>query len=142
MKNTLLLLTLLSSSIFAMDGKKMTIYKSPFCGCCTKWVEIMKDKGFEVNTIKTDKMNQVKQQLGVSPQNASCHTAVVDGYVIEGHVNYSEIQKMLTEKPEIRGLTVPGMPIGSPGMEQGHIKQKYNVLYINKDDSTGTYKAY
>lgn len=142
MKKTLLLLALLSSTIFAIDGKKMTIYKSPFCGCCTKWSDIMEEKGFEVNTIKTDKMNQVKQQLGVSAQNASCHTAIVDGYVIEGHVNYSEIKKMLTEKPTIRGLTVRGMPIGSPGMEQGNRKQQYNVLYINKDGSTGTYKAY
>lgn len=142
MKKTLLLLTLLSSTVFAIDGKKMIIYKSPFCGCCTKWADIMKEKGFEVNTIKTDKMNQVKQKLGISPQNASCHTAVVDGYVIEGHVNYSEIKKMLTEKPTIRGLTVRGMPIGSPGMEQGNMKQQYNVLYINKDGSTGTYKAY
>lgn len=142
MKKTLLLLTLLSSTVFAMDGKKMTIYKSPFCGCCTKWADIMIEKGFEVNTIKSNNMNQVKQQLGVSAQNASCHTAVVDGYVIEGHVNYSEIKKMLTEKPTIRGLTVRGMPIGSPGMEQGNRKQQYNVLYINKDGSTGTYKAY
>ena len=142
MKKTFVLLTLLASVVLAMDGKKMTIYKSPYCGCCTKWADIMKDKGFEVNTIKTNNMNQVKSQLGVSSRNASCHTAIIDGYVIEGHVNYSEIKKMLTEKPKIRGLAVPGMPIGSPGMEQGNIKQKYDVLYINNDGTTGTYKAY
>jgi len=142
MKKTFILLTLLASATFAMDGKKMTIYKSPYCGCCTKWADIMKDKGFDVNTIKTNNMNQIKRQLGVSSRNESCHTAVVDGYVIEGHVNYSEIKKMLTEKPKIKGLTVPGMPIGSPGMEQDNIKQKYNVLHINNDGTTGIYKAY
>lgn len=142
MKKAILLLVLLTSSLFAIDGKKMQIYKSPSCGCCSKWADIMKSKGFEVNTIKSNNMNQIKQRLGVSPQNASCHTAVVDGYIIEGHVNYSEIKKMLIEKPKIKGLSVPGMPIGSPGMEQGHIKQKYNVVYINNDGSSGTYKSY
>lgn len=142
MKKTLLSLTILATSIFAMEGKTMTVYKSPYCGCCVKWIDIMKDNGFKVNTIETNDVNTIKQKAGLQAGQTSCHTAFVDGYVIEGHVNYSSIKRMLEEKPDVLGITVPGMPIGSPGMEQGDIKQAYNILYINKDGSTGIYESY
>ena len=142
MKKTILFLALITSSVFAMEGKTMTVYKSPSCGCCSKWVDIMKSKGFEVKTIETNEVNTIKQKAGLQAGQTSCHTAFVDGYVVEGHVDYSAVKKMLVEKPNILGITVPGMPIGSPGMEQGNTKQAYNILYVNKDGSTGVYEAH
>lgn len=142
MKKTILSLMLITSSIFAMEGKTMTVYKSPYCGCCSKWIDIMKSKGFKVDVIETNEVNNIKQKAGLQAGQTSCHTAFVDGYVVEGHVNYSAIKKMLEEKPNIIGITVPGMPIGSPGMEQGNTKQAYNILYVNKDGSTGVYEAH
>ena len=142
MKKTILSLILISSSIFAMEGKTMTVYKSPFCGCCSDWIDIMKTKGFKIDVIETNEVNTIKQKAGLQAGQTSCHTAFVDGYVIEGHVDYSAIKKMLVEKPNILGITVPGMPIGSPGMEQGNTKQAYNILYVNKDGSTGVYEAH
>lgn len=142
MKKTILFLGILVSSIFAMEGKTMTVYKSPYCECCAKWVDIMKSKGFEVKTIMTNEVNIIKQKAGLQAGQTSCHTAFVDGYVVEGHVDYSAIKKMLTEKPDIIGITAPGMPIGSPGMEQGNKKDKYDILYVNKDGSTGVYESH
>ena len=142
MRKTILSLILISSSIFAMEGKTMTVYKSPFCGCCEKWIDIMKTKGFKIDVIETNEVNNIKQKAGLQAGQTSCHTAFVDGYVIEGHVDYSAIKKMLVEKPNILGITVPGMPIGSPGMEQGNTKQAYNILYVNKDGSTGVYESH
>ncbi|MFA9374535.1 MAG: DUF411 domain-containing protein [Poseidonibacter sp.] len=142
MKKTILFLALITSSVFAMEGKTMTVYKSPSCGCCTKWIDIMKNKGFEVKTIETNEVNTIKQKAGLQAGQISCHTAFVDGYVVEGHVDYSAVKKMLVEKPNIIGITVPGMPVGSPGMEQGNTKQAYDVLYVNKDGSTGVYESH
>ena len=142
MKKTILSLMLITSSIFAMEGKTMTVYKSPSCGCCSDWIDIMKSKGFKIDVIETNEVNNIKQKAGLQAGQTSCHTAFVDGYVIEGHVDYSAIKKMLVEKPNILGITVPGMPIGSPGMEQGNTKQAYNILYVNKDGSTGVYEAH
>ena len=142
MKKTILSLMLITSSIFAMEGKTMTVYKSPYCGCCEEWINIMKSKGFTVNTIETNEVNNIKQKAGLQAGQTSCHTAFVDGYVVEGHVNYSAIKKMLQEKPDILGISVPGMPVGSPGMEQGNTKQAYDVLYVNKDGSKGVYESH
>lgn len=142
MKKIILSSLLLATSIFAMEGKEMTVYKSPYCGCCTKWIDIMKEKGFKVKTIMSNNMNEIKANVGITPKTASCHTALVDGYVIEGHVNYSAVKKMLTQKPNIVGITVPGMPIGSPGMEQGNMKQAYNILAIKNDGSTDIYEKH
>lgn len=142
MKKILLSSILLASSIFAIEGKEMTVYKSPYCGCCTKWIDIMKEKGFNVTTIMSNNMNNIKAKVGITPKTSSCHTAIVDGYIVEGHVNYSAVKKMLTQKPDILGITVPGMPIGSPGMEQGNIKQAYNVLSITKDGSLDIYEKH
>lgn len=142
MKKTILSLMLITSSIFAMEGKTMTVYKSPYCGCCSKWIDIMKSKGFKVDVIETNEVNNIKQKAGLQAGQTSCHTAFVDEYVVEGHVDYSAVKKMLVDKPNILGITVPGMPIGSPGMEQGNTKQAYNILYVNKDGSTGVYEAH
>jgi hypothetical protein len=143
MKKTLLLGLLAVTLSYAQMDKEMTVYKSPYCGCCGKWIDIMKKEGFKINTIERERFNDVKAKSGITPESASCHTAFVDGYVIEGHVNYSAVKKLLEEKPkDIKGLTVPGMPIGSPGMEMGNKKMPYNVMAIKKDGTLEVYEKH
>lgn len=140
MKKLLSSLTLLATLSFA---NSMTVYKSPYCGCCGAWVDHVKNNGLEVKTIEKNDLSAIKQNGGITPELSSCHTAFIEGYVIEGHVNYSAIEKLLKEKPkDIIGLTVPGMPIGSPGMEQGNKKDAYNILAIHKDGSTSIYERH
>ncbi|MFK7848573.1 MAG: DUF411 domain-containing protein [Rhodothermales bacterium] len=112
----------------------IVVYKTPTCGCCKKWVTHLEEAGFTVKTTDLDDLSNIKQQFGVPQNLRSCHTAVVDGYVVEGHVPADVVQKMLTEKPEIAGISVPGMPIGSPGMEvEGRPADRYKVLAFKKD---------
>ena len=117
----------------------MTIYKDPNCGCCEQWVDHVKQAGFKVTVRDTSDMQTVKASLGVPDALGSCHTARVGAYTIEGHVPADLIKKMLAEKPVGRGLAVPGMPIGSPGMEQGGRKDKYDVLLFDKAGKTKVY---
>lgn len=121
---------------------EMTVYKSPTCGCCNKWIKHMEDNGFIVNAVDVAAMSPVKEKFGIHRQIASCHTAVVDGYIIEGHVSALDVRRLLTEKPDVVGLTVPGMPIGSPGMEVGDKKDRYAVLSIQKDGNTTIFSQY
>lgn len=125
-----------------MAGEEVTVYKSPTCGCCKKWISHLKDNGFKVNAYDVQDVAPIKQRSGISPSQASCHTALVGGYVVEGHVPANDIKRMLKEKPDIKGLTVPGMPIGSPGMEQGSRKDPYKVMTINKSGSSKVYAEY
>ena len=108
------LLLALASAVFAAGT--VTVYKTPNCGCCVDWVEYLQKEGFTVETHDRRDLNAIKKQAGVSREMASCHTAMVDGYVIEGHVPASAIRKLLQERPDTRGLSVPGMPTNSPGM--------------------------
>lgn len=94
----------------------LTMYKTPNCGCCVDWVDYLKEEGFEVRVFDRKDLTPIKQAAGVTPQMASCHTALIDGYVIEGHVPAGPIRKLLAERPATRGLAVPGMPLNSPGM--------------------------
>jgi hypothetical protein len=100
----------------AWAAPAITVYKDPNCGCCVKWVDYLREEGFEVQAINTSNLTPVKQKAGVPPEMASCHTAMVEGYVIEGHVPAGAIRKLLEERPSTRGLAVPGMPENSPGM--------------------------
>lgn len=113
---------------------RMTVHKSPSCGCCHLWVEHVRDAGFTVAIKDTDDLASVKHAHGIADDLASCHTAEVEGYVIEGHVPAQDIERLLRERPDIRGLAVPGMPMGSPGMEtpDGH-REAYVVLALHKD---------
>ncbi len=120
------------------QGPEMVVYKSPTCGCCTKWVEHMENAGFKVESRNMQDMSSIKKQLGVPRSASSCHTAVVDGYVIEGHVPVLYVQKLLEEKPDIPGIAVPGMPIGSPGME-GPNPEAYEVVTFSEEAITGVY---
>jgi hypothetical protein len=119
----------------------VTVYKSPTCGCCSKWVSHLESNGFVVNAINKNDLGPIKRELGIEPQFQSCHTAKIGNYVVEGHVPAADIKKMLTEKPDIDGLAVPRMPMGSPGME-GPRKDNYNVLAIKKGASPTVYNSH
>lgn len=117
----------------------MTVYLSPTCGCCGQWVEHIADHGFEVELDYRADVATMKVELDVWPEFYSCHTAVVGDYVIEGHVPGEVVRRFLAEAPPVRGLAVPGMPVGSPGMEVGDSVQEYDVLSFTSD---GRYAVY
>lgn len=118
---------------------QLVVYKSPTCGCCNAWVDHMRENGFAVETRDTTDLTPIKKLHGIAPEHESCHTAIVDGYVVEGHVPADLVAKLLTERPaDVAGLVVPGMPMGSPGME-GMYKQAYDVLALGKDGRTTVY---
>ncbi len=104
------------AEVAVAEGTKMTVYKSPYCGCCGEWVAYLRRRGMAVTVVQKEDMNPIKELAGVPESLASCHTAMVDGYVVEGHVPISAIGRMLSERPQIRGIALPGMPSGSPGM--------------------------
>jgi len=106
---------------------EVQVWKDPNCGCCTGWVEHLKRNGLAVTVTDTGAMNEIKRARGVPEPLASCHTAEVGGYVLEGHVPAHAVQRLLAERPQARGLAVPGMPIGSPGMEGG-APEVYDVI--------------
>jgi len=128
---------LLSTGLWAEEPKIM-VYKSPTCGCCSKWVTHLKENGFAVETTDLKDLRMVKSMSGIKPEQASCHTAKVSGYTIEGHVPADDIKRLLAEHPDARGLTVPGMPKGSPGMEVPQ-PDHYQVLLLGKDGSTSVF---
>ena len=118
----------------------VTVYKNPSCACCGAWVDHMRAAGFELDVRDVNDLQSIKTENGVTPRLGSCHTALVDGYVIEGHVPADLVQKMLTEKPEIAGLSVPGMVVGSPGMEvPGQPAQPYDVIAFDANGKTAVY---
>jgi hypothetical protein len=118
------------------------VYKSPTCGCCTNWIDHLKANGFTVRSYDTTDVARHKARLGIPAGYDSCHTAEVGGYVIEGHVPAKDIKRLLREKPQARGLTVPGMPIGSPGMEQGGHKDPYEVILLDENGAPRVYSRY
>jgi len=119
----------------------LAVYKTPTCGCCSKWVEHMKQNGFTGHVTDLNDLSAIKTKHGVPSKLQSCHTGVVNGYVVEGHVPASDVKRMLKERPAIAGLTLPGMPSGSPGMEApGSIKPPaYDVLTFDKKGGTRVY---
>lgn len=126
----------------AQAPPKMTVSKDPLCGCCTAWIERLRASGFMVEVIETSEMNRVKARLGVPQDLASCHTAELAGYVIEGHVPVDPIKRLLIEKPAARGLAVPGMPVGSLGMEvPGVPPDTYDVVLFG-DGKRTTFARY
>ena len=129
MRHTLAVLALLLpvACSVATAEEAMTVYKSPTCGCCQKWIDHLEANGFEVEALDVRDLRPVKQANSVPSELESCHTGVIDGYVIEGHVPASDIKRLLEERPPVLGLAVPEMPIGSPGME-GPNPQRYDVM--------------
>jgi hypothetical protein len=126
----------------AAEQPELVVYKNATCGCCGLWVEHMRKAGFAAKVHNVDNMSPVKERVGVPYSMGSCHTAEVGGYFIEGHVPAEEVLRLLKEKPQAKGLTVPAMPIGSPGMEQGNMQQPYEVHLVNKDGTTSVYARY
>jgi len=111
----------------AAEGRIITVHKHPKCGCCSGWVRHLQEAGFTVKTGETTNLEALKTRLGVPADLVSCHTAQIEGYVLEGHVPAVAIQRFLAEKPDAVGLAVPGMPVGSPGME-GPKAEKFDVV--------------
>ncbi|WP_291650491.1 DUF411 domain-containing protein [Bosea sp. (in: a-proteobacteria)] len=114
----------------------VTVYRSASCGCCGAWVDHMKKAGFETKVVMTEELAARKREFGVPDAAESCHTAMVDGYFVEGHVPAADVRRLLRERPQARGLAVPEMPVGSPGMEVPGVKaDRYDTWLIAKDGS-------
>ncbi len=126
----------------AVADKEMTVYRSPTCGCCGKWIEHVKQNHFAIKDIVSDDMQAIKKKYGVPENLASCHTAIVDGYVIEGHVPAADIEKLLQTKPKVIGISAPGMPMGSPGMEMGGRADDYDVVSFDSAGSVQVFSAH
>jgi len=120
------------------DAKSATVYKQVGCGCCSIWAEQLKKLGFKVSTMEIPDLAKIKNTYGVPQAAHTCHTALIDGYVIEGHVPAEDIARLLRDRPQAMGLAVPGMPIGSPGMEGG-TAERYNVLAFERNGTTRVY---
>jgi hypothetical protein len=125
----------------ATPAATIEVWKSPDCGCCAEWVRHLEANGFRVKVSDTGN-NAMRARLGMPAKLGSCHTAQVGGYAIEGHVPAADIQRLLAEKPRATGLAVPGMPIGSPGMEQGDRREPYDVLLVLPDGSTRVFQSH
>jgi hypothetical protein len=127
----------------AQKGSAVQVYKDATCGCCALWVEHLRTAGFSATVTDAADMAVIKTKYGVPSKARSCHTAVVDGYVIEGHVPAADVQRLLKERPKIAGIAVPGMPIGSPGMEVASVKpQPYDVLAFDKAGQTTVFASH
>jgi hypothetical protein len=145
---TMRILLLLSLVIFGVapasaadTAASIEVWKSATCECCGAWVKHLEANGFtvKVNAAEPSALASLNRQAGIGDKLASCHTAKIDGYVIEGHVPGTDIKRLVAERPDAIGLAVPGMPVGSPGMEQGAEFEPYDVLLIKKDGSTETF---
>jgi len=133
-----------ATGLQAQDLPTMDVWKDPNCGCCKDWIAYLERNGFRVHSHDTGN-TAMRQRLGMPMKYASCHTALIGGYVIEGHVNAREIRRLLKEKPAALGLSVPGMPVGSPGMdgpEYGGRQDPYDVVLVQKDGSSRVYQSY
>jgi hypothetical protein len=137
--------TLVIGGTFLINQKhsqaaEVVVYKSPTCGCCAKWIDHLEDNGFNVEVHDRQNMKPVKDSLGIPRHLQSCHTAEVGGYLVEGHVPAGDIKRLLEERPAIKGLAVPGMPMGSPGME-GPRKDPYDVLAFDEVGNPSVYSS-
>ena len=122
---------------------EVVMYKSPNCDCCTDWADHLRQSGFTVVEHQRDDMDNIKSKHGVTKKLASCHTAIVDGYVIEGHVPAADIARLLKQRPKVVGLTAPGMPMQSPGMQKAGLTPKnYDVLAFDADGTSRVFTHY
>ena len=130
-------LTLAPLALLACVGSAaaatIEVVKSPYCGCCQLWIDYLRAEGFEVRVVEAEDVTPTARRLGVPDDLRSCHTASINGYAIEGHVPAADIRRLLDERPDAVGIAVPGMPIGSPGMEQGNVRQPYATTLFSRD---------
>ncbi len=124
------------------DLPEIVVYKTPTCGCCSLWVDHLRAAGFRVRTTDLDDLSPIRRDWKVPSKLASCHTAKVGRSVIEGHVPAADIRRLLETRPRVDGLAVPGMPIGSPGMEQGNVLEPYDVLSFNAAGETRVFQSH
>ena len=142
--STALVVSLGAPGRAAAESKSIKVWKSPSCGCCKDWVAHLETNGFAV-TIFEEGNSEARERLGMPIRFGSCHTAEIDGYAIEGHVPAKEIYRLLDEKPDAIGITVPAMPRGSPGMDgpaYGGVQDPYDVLLIGPDGNASVYQSY
>src|SRR5258706_12406647 len=142
-RTMLLTMSMVASSSFRIRGQqppKVDVYKDPTCGCCANWVTHMKTRGFETTVTDVRDIAGIKTKYHVPNQLRSCHTALVGGYVLEGHVPATDVQRLLKQRPMVVGLAVPGMPVGSPGME-GSNGRPYDVLTLDAAGKTTVYST-
>ncbi len=130
-----------ASWLHAADPVSIDVYRDPNCGCCSAWIEHLEENGFAVNDHLENNMGLIKQQHGVPRELASCHTGVIDGRFVEGHVPAADILRMQNQ-PGLLGLAVPGMPVGSPGMEMGDRQDNYDVVAVEADGTQTTFSNY
>ena len=121
-------------------NKEITVYRSASCSCCGGWIEHLEKHGFQVTDITTEDMQTIKEQYNLPPELISCHTGIIDGYVMEGHIPADDIKGFLRQKPDLVGLAVPAMPLGTPGMEAGDIKQPFAVLGFDHNGEIEVFK--
>jgi hypothetical protein len=142
LRTLIMAVALLAGTAHAADVLK--VIKSPTCNCCSAWVRHMQENGFavEAQNMGNAQIVQEKLKLGLKPEQASCHTGQIAGYVIEGHVPAREVRRLLAERPDAIGLSVPDMPVGSPGMETGGPSDPYDVLLVKRDGSTEVFASY
>ncbi|GAB6052465.1 DUF411 domain-containing protein [Magnetospira thiophila] len=140
---------LLSASVLVLlasgvaQAAEIQVFKSPTCGCCGAWVDLMRQRGHQVTVIDRDDLELVKQMAGVPEDLQSCHTAMVEGYVVEGHVPPEDVERLLLEKPQARGLSVPGMPAGSPGMDMPDgSKEPFVTVIFGQDGRAKIYQRH
>lgn len=138
---TLALVLILFWNTYAAEPSVM-VYKDANCGCCGIWADHLKMNGFEVQVHDVENVGYYRQRHGVPEPLTSCHTAIVDGYTIEGHVPAADIHTLLEERPEARGLAVPGMPLGSPGMDTGPDREPYSVLLFDDAGNRSVFREY
>ncbi|MBJ9974338.1 DUF411 domain-containing protein [Pseudomonas sp. S75] len=138
---TLLTYALLAFGGLAHASQTIDVYRDPNCGCCKQWISHLRDQGFSINDHVESNMSAVKQRLGVAPRLASCHTGVIDGKFVEGHVPVEQVRQ-LAQRDDLAGIAVPGMPLGSPGMEMGGRKDRYQVIGVSRDGQDSVVAQY
>lgn len=128
----------------AAQALNITVYRTPTCGCCKGWVEHIKENGFQVTDIvkPESEIQTIRQKYNLPSDLASCHTSEVAGYLVEGHIPVAEVKRLIAKKPDIAGISVPGMPIGTPGMEMGDRQESFNVFAFRKDGQTEVFNSY
>ncbi|MGZ8190391.1 MAG: DUF411 domain-containing protein [Methylococcaceae bacterium] len=131
-----------AENVEAEKPVEIVVYRSPTCGCCEKWLAHLQQNNFTIKDIVTTDVQSIKSKYGVPSEMASCHTAIVNGYVVEGHVPANDIKSLLKTKPNIVGIAVPGMPSGTPGMEMGGKNEPYKVIGFDKNSHTEIFNSY
>jgi len=146
-RRSLLVLSAVAAAAAVLPAKaaglpQVEVFKNPDCGCCTAWADHLKAAGFPVKITAVDDTSVIRKRHGIPENLGSCHTAVVAGYAIEGHVPAADVKRLLALKPAVAGLSVPGMPVGSPGMEVGTRQDPYQVLLVDKARRSTVFASY